>query len=764
MYNLLMKRFLKIVVCSIMLFVFPLSLFGQPIQLDEQQQEELERQQEELDKKAISLKGIFRRNVLDIYQMPNECAPTSITNSLVWLADTYDLGDGGILFNKINKDGPRWIITELKKNLGWKEGDEFVGSTISDLLLAKNKFAKDHNLSLVTKVITGPNIWRKIYSELKNGEDVELSVFWNRTDKGDAGAHMVTVTGAYHDKETGTNWVIINDPGSQLAVSEAYELKTLAETGTITEPVEIVGYSPKKTKVMVKSAISESPKVHKLRSGVDPRLELAQVSQILSEEVVSEDLKIGCIFREAPRDAIQRAADIINVLQEEQLPKRKNIWQKLGDFIGKLLGKSTQEEKLSDADKALREAEREAELLERIEAIRKAGEALQESGADRALREAEEMAELLERIEALRAAGKALQDDPTEKALREAEEEADKLESALKAEGALKEAEDEAEQLELKERLKLVGENVYEDPKNPGKFYESKDGNFVPLPEPRTVIFEVPGTAKKESIWDKVKNIVKKLLGKEASPRGKLIDLGENIFMDSETKLFYELKGGVYELRKQPTKSQFQAPGTEKIQKEIKVSQFLLVPFEIYVPPFSQSLLLSINNDVSDLDLSKEKISISLGSLPGIAQQQQELDYLNLLIELLKEKEEGLREELLSPPPTPAPAPGAPSEDGLPTLSLFSDTNLIGSYEILYNCPTKCLIYKKGINVIGEETSREVIEVSSGSGKIALQFEIGATAVKLEIAKLWEGEPFYAHPFQTGSGGGSGGGGGGEDR
>lgn len=459
--------------------------------------------------------------------------------------------------------------------------------------------------------------------------------------------------------------------------------------------------------------------------------------------------------------------------------EEKSFWEKIKDFFRK------QE---SDADKALLEAERKAE---RLESVLKAEEAEEEAkkleAAEKDKAEWEETLRKLRTLKELRKgiywdpikdvfyefkdyrlkgrvppslvqeagkkAGEALQESGVDRALREAEEEVKKLE----AEEALREAEKEVEQLELKERLKLVGENVYEDPKNPGQFYGLKDGNFVLLPKPKTVIFEVPGTAKQESVWDKIKNFASKLLGRESSPRGKLIDLGENIFMDPETGLFYELQNGEYELRKQPAKSQFYAPGTEKIQKEIKVSELFLVPYyKIDVPSLSQSFLLSLTNDVSDLD-PREKIYISLAKQqprpsPGrpTLQQQTEIDNLKLIIESLQSEVDVLRQAPV-PPPTPTPVPSAP------TLTLLNDANVDNIFELSYNAPKKSVILREGINVIGEVVYQGIVEVS-GSGKISLKLENGAVAEKLRIAGLGDGEAFYAHPYKAGGGGGAGGG------
>jgi len=269
---------------------------------------------------------------------------------------------------------------------------------------------------------------------------------------------------------------------------------------------------------------------------------------------------------------IQRGTDPVNPESKptgtppSPTPPKKsflgNIFNQLGDVVGKLLGKQgNQDEKPSDADKALLEAEQEAEKLEEFEKQKERERIARE--ADEALREAEEVAERQELSER------------AEKALIEAEQEAEKLEDSEKKKDIINKIGNIVGQsLGLQKLLTLteITKNLYWDRKT-DTYYEFKDNRLRELPTPRTVTFDVGGTekvvSKKVGILDRLGDLAGRLLGKksvqeeELSPADKALLEAEQ---EAETLEAKEKKAA--EAQKEANKAEEKAKEAAKAQKE----------------------------------------------------------------------------------------------------------------------------------------------------------------------------------------------------
>ena len=164
------------------------------------------------------LPDVFRGDVPDINQGFNECVPTSVTNSLLWLADHYGFAD------KIPNSGD--IINELKKDLQWNQ----YGVDMVNYLPGIKKFAEDHNLPLQSYQVGqnyDANIVSKMAGELNKGNLVQMVMEYREYDNAGnplrVGGHMVTVVGV-SDTENG-QYLYINDPLSQIPGVDVYKVE-----------------------------------------------------------------------------------------------------------------------------------------------------------------------------------------------------------------------------------------------------------------------------------------------------------------------------------------------------------------------------------------------------------------------------------------------------------------------------------------------------------------------------------------------------------
>jgi hypothetical protein len=153
----------------------------------------------------------YRNDVPDIDQAHNECVPTSIANSLLWLADKYKFTD------KMPNGGDADLIAELKQDLRWNDG----GVLYDDVVPGIKTFIKRHKLLLEAHLVAenfDSQILSKISAELKKGQDVEgWLVYRKNLPDGSSiggGAHMVTIVGVWTSPK-GTKFIGINDPLSQ---------------------------------------------------------------------------------------------------------------------------------------------------------------------------------------------------------------------------------------------------------------------------------------------------------------------------------------------------------------------------------------------------------------------------------------------------------------------------------------------------------------------------------------------------------------------
>lgn len=189
----------------------------------------------------------FRTDVPDIDQAYNECVPTSIANSLLWLADKYKFMD------KMPKGGDAELIDELKQDLKWTDK----GVWFDDVIPGIKVFIKRHKLLLeayqIGKVYD-TEIVLKISEELKKGQDVEGWLKYEKYLKDgsyvNGGAHMVTVVGVWTSPK-GTKFIGVNDPLSQGAdATDIYKI----------DGNQVVGYGFQGNfNTYILSAFAESP-------------------------------------------------------------------------------------------------------------------------------------------------------------------------------------------------------------------------------------------------------------------------------------------------------------------------------------------------------------------------------------------------------------------------------------------------------------------------------------------------------------------------
>ena len=154
---------------------------------------------------------IFNSDVPDITQGKNECAPTSVANSLLWLSKKNKFTDK---MPKTQAD----LLGELKSDLKWGVDH---GVYDEDFITGKKAFATRHGLDIEVHRINVKdydlNIVAKIAQELQKGQDVELGIeYWKKQDDGKwklMGGHWVTAVGARGERD-GTQTIDIHDPAS----------------------------------------------------------------------------------------------------------------------------------------------------------------------------------------------------------------------------------------------------------------------------------------------------------------------------------------------------------------------------------------------------------------------------------------------------------------------------------------------------------------------------------------------------------------------
>ncbi len=128
----------------------------------------------------------------------NFCVPAGVSNSLHWLNDKYNLG----------MKAEDISINRLGQSFGTTPGN---GTLESNIYPAKKEHCKKKKLPVTTRKFSG-NRFGDVMKEIKNGQDVEMTVRWkNQNGKG----HCVAVTGMTdlgngkyglvitHDKEQG---------------------------------------------------------------------------------------------------------------------------------------------------------------------------------------------------------------------------------------------------------------------------------------------------------------------------------------------------------------------------------------------------------------------------------------------------------------------------------------------------------------------------------------------------------------------------------
>ena len=175
------------------------------------------------------IRGIYRNNIPDIAQGPNECAPTSTANSFEWLNSTYDLN------LPKNKDEAKEILKILKNGSHMKTSAQ-TGTGDKAMIEGKLQFIKENNLPLtvefqdnslgdITKSgLTAENKGNKptfdfIFEQLQKGQDVEIGMTWEPR-----GGHWVTVVGAV--EVLGVQSILYNDPADGKTKTKVSSLGT----------------------------------------------------------------------------------------------------------------------------------------------------------------------------------------------------------------------------------------------------------------------------------------------------------------------------------------------------------------------------------------------------------------------------------------------------------------------------------------------------------------------------------------------------------
>lgn len=150
---------------------------------------------------------VFHSDVPDINQETNECVPTAVANSLLWLAAKNNFTD------KMPTGGNAGLISELKNDMKWKSN----GVLREDVLSGINAFKSRHKIPIEAHQIGALfdiGIVSKIAGELKKGQDVEVGMEFGVYEADGSyhrvGGHMVTAVGAW--AAGGSVFLGIHDP------------------------------------------------------------------------------------------------------------------------------------------------------------------------------------------------------------------------------------------------------------------------------------------------------------------------------------------------------------------------------------------------------------------------------------------------------------------------------------------------------------------------------------------------------------------------
>ncbi len=193
---------------------------------------------------------VFHPGVPDINQETNECVPTAVANSLLWLADKNNFTD------KMPTGGNAGLISELKNDMKWDNTGVFPENILPGL----NAFKSRHKIPIEAHRVGSLfdlGIVSKIAGELMKGQDVEVGMeFGVYAADGSyrrVGGHVVTAVGAW--AAGGSVFLGIHDPLSHGRDSlDMYEIN-----GT-----RVINYGlhggPSYVYTNIKYAIAESPK------------------------------------------------------------------------------------------------------------------------------------------------------------------------------------------------------------------------------------------------------------------------------------------------------------------------------------------------------------------------------------------------------------------------------------------------------------------------------------------------------------------------
>ena len=122
--------------------------------------------------------SVFNGGVPDINQDTNECVPTSVANSLRWLAEKNGYTD------KLPESDEE-LIEELKTDFKWTPTGV---DTDTNFIPGKTQFATDHKLPIETHMIgvnRDPDLIDKIKEEIDKGQAIEMAIyFWEQDATG----------------------------------------------------------------------------------------------------------------------------------------------------------------------------------------------------------------------------------------------------------------------------------------------------------------------------------------------------------------------------------------------------------------------------------------------------------------------------------------------------------------------------------------------------------------------------------------------------
>ncbi len=136
---------------------------------------------------------VFHPDVPDINQGTNECVPTAVANSLLWLADKNNFKD------KMPAGGNAGLISELKNDMKWSSGGVFPENFIPGI----NAFKSRHKIPIEAHrvgALFDLGIVSKIAGELTKGHDVEVGLEFGIYEDGSyrrIGGHVVTAVGVW---------------------------------------------------------------------------------------------------------------------------------------------------------------------------------------------------------------------------------------------------------------------------------------------------------------------------------------------------------------------------------------------------------------------------------------------------------------------------------------------------------------------------------------------------------------------------------------